>query len=249
MDAAQDILATLRGLAPPERVPNLVAWLRAQDPRTRVGILRDMLGSPEKWQRDLSAAAAAELGVDPLAEDAEPVAEAGEPVLTLGFDDEGSAPPSRAAEDERPALIFTCPSCSRPLAGSDCPACGSDGLPPPDRPIGRMAGLRRPLSVLALGAVVLSTWFFWPPSMAVRERNAKLCQTLRGHLEKAVLEYRAAEGAGELGGRFMSGADFQDELLRKDHLETRLTCPGTPGQDTYTLVDQDPPLVRCRRHP
>ena len=68
-------------------------------------VLRDLLSSPDKWQRDLAADVANSMGYDPFVdEDDFEAPEEDQPVLTLGFeDDPESVPPARSADHAPPA--------------------------------------------------------------------------------------------------------------------------------------------------
>lgn len=70
-------------------------------------VLRDLLSSPDKWQRDLAADVANTMGFDPFVDEDEPAApEDDAPVLTLGFDDGlDSAPSPPSAEHAPPSRV------------------------------------------------------------------------------------------------------------------------------------------------
>lgn len=96
-------------------------------------VLRDLLSSPDKWQRDLAADVANTMGFDPFVDEDEPeISVDDSPVLTLGFDDPADsfppppsadhAPPGGSAvpldDDDDPEAVRFLGPCVDPEAGS-----------------------------------------------------------------------------------------------------------------------------------
>lgn len=102
-DVLETLLDELIHADEAERQARLQAHCEALDEATAAAVLRGLLSSPEKWERDLAADVANTMGVDPfLDEDEAEVPEAAEPVLTLGFDDDVDSVPLPAAVEHAP---------------------------------------------------------------------------------------------------------------------------------------------------
>jgi hypothetical protein len=122
-------------------------------------LLRSMLSSPEKWQRDLAAGVANEMGFDPFVEEdvAVEAQVSPEPVLVLGFDESDPPAPERGShagvprvrldapeEDSAEAVTFL-GACVEPRESGGEPSLGPALLPAP-----------RPLVWLVVGLVALA---------------------------------------------------------------------------------------------
>jgi hypothetical protein len=134
-DVLETLLDELTHADDTERHARLLAHCEDLGEEGAGPVLRDLLSSPDKWQRDLAADVANTMGFDPFVDEDEPeLPEEEQPVLTLGFEDTADsiappasvdhAPPSGRVvtiddddEDDPEAVQFLGP-CIDPEAGS-----------------------------------------------------------------------------------------------------------------------------------
>ncbi len=241
--AIDGLIRELDGLPPEDRVEFLAKRTAEDCPVAPAVLLRTLLSSPDKAHRDAAAEVANRLGINPFADEPLPdqvVAE--EPILVLGFDEDGTSAavpvPSPPASRDEVVLRFECTRCGGPLVGAECPACRSTPAP----------GFRLMRRLLLVGAamVLVGVWSWLPPSGTGRRQEAERCAAQRARLEAAVARYKAADPAGELQGRFLSGSDFQGRLMAGGFLEETLICPTSGESSSYFFRPQPLPHVQCR---
>jgi hypothetical protein len=120
-------------------------------------VLRGLLSSPVKWQREVAAEVANAMNFDPFSEEDEAEVEEEANVLTLGFE-EDSVPPPPPAEDldpEEPMVTFLDVCVEPPESGGEASRYGGGAASSVQR---ASLGVWVAFGVAALAGIMLLRW-------------------------------------------------------------------------------------------